>query len=202
MKAGPRRLLHTHRALTNGGAPNRRVAMSTTTLRHADGTSITTNAASVIQSSAPITMTTWNIAAVNNNPFEYWITHDDEAYNALMDDVQAFIDAPGEKDVPVDTVFTPEMYAELAAEMTAVGFEGIETVTAMWEADYRKRNIISGFMKDKDIGNKRLASMPDRITNTINTLDEGAVRTSNAASWVWVSGRFRQIAGDSSLFCL
>jgi hypothetical protein len=27
---------------------------------------------------------TWNVAAVNNNPFEYYITHDDPAYNALM----------------------------------------------------------------------------------------------------------------------
>ena len=24
---------------------------------------------------------TWNIAAINNNPFEYWITHDDADYN-------------------------------------------------------------------------------------------------------------------------
>ena len=38
---------------------------------------------------------TWNLAAINNNPFEYWITHDDEAYNKLMDDVQTFIDEPG-----------------------------------------------------------------------------------------------------------
>ena len=26
---------------------------------------------------------TWNIAAINNNPFEYWITHDDADYNML-----------------------------------------------------------------------------------------------------------------------
>ena len=38
---------------------------------------------------------TWNIAAVNNNPFEYWITHEDDAYNKLMEDVQSFIDQPG-----------------------------------------------------------------------------------------------------------
>ena len=31
---------------------------------------------------------TWNIAAINNNPFEYWITHEDAAYNKLMVDVQ------------------------------------------------------------------------------------------------------------------
>ena len=40
---------------------------------------------------------TWNIAAINNNPFEYWITHEDADYNKLMVDVQDFISAPGEK---------------------------------------------------------------------------------------------------------
>ena len=30
---------------------------------------------------------TWNVAAINNNPFEYWITHN-AAYNKLMEDVQ------------------------------------------------------------------------------------------------------------------
>ena len=38
---------------------------------------------------------TWNIAAINNNPFEYWITHDDADYNVLMEGVQSFIDQPG-----------------------------------------------------------------------------------------------------------
>ena len=60
-------------------------------------------------------------------------------------------------------------------QATGVGMDGVEAVSAMWEADYRRRKIISGFMKDKEIGSKRLASMPDRITNTINTLDEGVV---------------------------
>ena len=180
MKAGPRRLLQNLNALsaqTRGGTVVVPMSAGGTVVRHADGTSISTNAASVATATQapPITMTTWNIAAVNNNPFEYWITHDDDAYNALMDNVQLFIDEPGERDVQVDTVFTPEMFGELASEMTKVGMEGIDTVAAMWEGDYRKRRIISGFMKDKEIGNKRLASMPDRITNTINTLDEGAV---------------------------
>ena len=42
---------------------------------------------------------TWNVAAINNNPFEYWITHEDAAYNKLMADVESFIDAPGARDV-------------------------------------------------------------------------------------------------------
>ena len=40
---------------------------------------------------------TWNMAAINNNPFEYWITHDDRAYNQLMEDVSTFINDPGQQ---------------------------------------------------------------------------------------------------------
>ena len=55
----------------------------------------------------------WNVAAINNNPFEYYITHKDPKYNELMEDVQKFIDEPGEADVAVEEVFTPAMFQEL-----------------------------------------------------------------------------------------
>ena len=42
--------------------------------------------------------------------------------------VQAFIDAPGEQDVAVDTVFTPEMFAQLAEDMAGVGMDGVEPI--------------------------------------------------------------------------
>jgi hypothetical protein len=50
---------------------------------------------------AKLKTATWNIAAVNNNPFEYWITHEDDAYNKLMEDVQSFIDQPGVPPAPL-----------------------------------------------------------------------------------------------------
>jgi len=111
---------------------------------------------------------TWNIAAINNNPFEYWITHDDADYNALMEGVQSFIDQPGERDVPVSQVFTPAMWAELKALMRAQGWSGVDETDALWQSSFGQRAIISGFMKDRSLGEKRLASMPDRVTNTIN----------------------------------
>jgi hypothetical protein len=46
----------------------------------------------------------WNIAAVNNNPFEYWVTHDSPSYNSLMEGVQGFLDAPGDNDLPISQV--------------------------------------------------------------------------------------------------
>ena len=51
-------------------------------------------------------MATWNIASVNNNPFEYWVSHPDPAYNELMEGVQDFIDNPGQRSV--DCVCEPE----------------------------------------------------------------------------------------------
>ena len=121
-----------------------------------------------------IKVATWNVAAINNNPFEYYTTLDDARYEQLMVDVGALIESPGERDVPVGTVFTPAMFAKLQAAMAAQGWKGLDEVAARWEADYSKRTIIAGFLKDKDIGAKRLASMPDRFTNTINT-DDGQI---------------------------
>jgi hypothetical protein len=41
---------------------------------------------------------------VNNNPFEYWVTHDSPSYNSLMEGVQGFLDAPGDNDLPISQV--------------------------------------------------------------------------------------------------
>lgn len=110
---------------------------------------------------------TWNIAAVNNNPFEYWITHKDVAYDKLMGDVENFIEAPGDRDIPVSEVFSDRCFAELLELMRLEDWPNLHIVQRLWKEEYRDRRIISGFLKDKDIGFKRLASMPDRITNTI-----------------------------------
>lgn len=131
---------------------------------------------------AELRCATWNIAAVNNNPFEYWVTHSDEGYNTLMGDVESFIVDPGARDVPVSVVFTPAMWTELRALMSAQGWEGLDEVEARWHSDFSQRRIISGFMKDKGLGDKRLASMPDRVTNSIDTLDQGVVNRPSVIS--------------------
>jgi len=113
-----------------------------------------------------LSVTTWNIAAINNNPFEYWITNkDNKAYLQIMESIETFIENPGNNDVSVHEVFTEKMFTELDEQMTKVGWDSIRTY---WENDYKNRKIVSTFMKDKTLGKKRLASMPDRITNTIN----------------------------------
>mmetsp|Transcript_4165 Transcript_4165/g.7391 ORF Transcript_4165/g.7391 Transcript_4165/m.7391 type:complete len:603 (-) Transcript_4165:13-1821(-) len=109
----------------------------------------------------------WNVAAVNNNPFEYWITHPDPRYKQLMEKVESFIVKPADKDVRVDLVFTDAMFRRLLANMEKVGLPELAVVEKMWEADYRSRKVVSEFLRDATIGKKRLASMPDRVTNTI-----------------------------------
>ena len=122
--------------------------------------------AAMIASSRKLQVATWNVAAINNNPFEYWITYN-EPYEKLMSDVESFLEAPGERDVPVSHVFGDDMFAQLDERMQGVGWDSVKSY---WETDFRSRNIVSGFMKDKLLGSKRLASMPDRITNTINVV--------------------------------
>jgi hypothetical protein len=123
-----------------------------------------------------IEVATWNVAAINNNPFEYWVTMDDNPkYNKMMDNVQEFINSPGKSnDVQVSKVFTQSMFAELVGAMKHSGMDKdqVDIVKQMWNKDYSKRHIVSGFLLDPVLGLKRLVSMPDRISNTI-TLTNG-----------------------------
>ena len=117
-------------------------------------------------------ISTWNISAVNNNPFEYWITvKDNPAYDKLMLDVEEFLENPGDNDILVSSVFTDAMFDTLQEKMAEIGIDPDQKSRKLWEDDFRGRSIITGFMKDKTLGNKRLASMPDRFTNTINVED-------------------------------
>ena len=106
------------------------------------------------------------ISFASNNPFEYWITYN-EPYENLMSDVESFLESPGDRDVPVQDVFNEDMFSKLDGRMQQVGWE---SVRSYWDTDFKDRKIVSGFMKDKLLGSKRLASMPDRITNTINVV--------------------------------
>ncbi len=115
-----------------------------------------------------IKLATWNIAAINNNPFEYWITWNDKRYINMMENMSKTIKEPPKLlDVPVQNIFTDKMYNELEEDMRKAGFTDLEKVRNYWENEYKNRKILSEFIKDSTIGKKRLASMPDRVTNTI-----------------------------------
>jgi ABC-type glycerol-3-phosphate transport system substrate-binding protein len=101
-----------------------------------------------------LSVATWNIAAINNNPFEYWITYAaNPAYEELMKGVEKFLEDPGDKDVKVSSVFTEEMFTQLDTRLTGVGWK---SVRSYWESDFQSRNIISGFMKVRYRDNLRI----------------------------------------------
>jgi hypothetical protein len=133
------------------------------------------SSASIVPGEKKIRALTWNIAAINNNPFEYWITNEDPTYNRIMQNVSKFMESPGEFDVQVKDILSEDIINALMSEMTAIGWEGISETKAMWDSDYKNRKIISEFIQDGTLGKKRLASMPDRVTNTINTADGSVV---------------------------
>jgi len=118
------------------------------------------------------------MAAINNNPFEYWISTEEQGYIEMMDKVAAFIDDPKEGDIAVSEILTAERFQELKQLMEREGFSeiSVEETSILYLKDYKDRKIVSEFLKDKDIGKKRLASMPDRITNTINVVQGEAYR--------------------------
>jgi hypothetical protein len=113
---------------------------------------------------------TWNVAAINNNPFEYWVTYADDEYNDFMIDVENLL-ASENQDVPVNHIFTESMFLELIEEMKTQNLPNLDQLHKVWLDDYSKRKAIQEFLKDKTIGEKRLTSMPDRITNTINLIN-------------------------------
>lgn len=112
----------------------------------------------------------WNVAAINNNPWEYYMDpHPDGAYATLMVGLQEAMtgEGSGVKDVEVSSVFTKEMADSLFGRMRDVGFEYVDETSALWESSFGSRKMISEFLADGEIGSKRLCSMPDRVSNTL-----------------------------------
>jgi len=118
-----------------------------------------------------LNVASWNVAAINNNPFEYWLTLDDNpAYDELMERVQSFVEEPGSDDLIVGKVITDRMVKQLFLRMRKQrNFEmaAVDATENLWRTDFKKRTIVEGFLKDGMLGKKRLTSMPDRVTNTI-----------------------------------
>jgi hypothetical protein len=110
-----------------------------------------------------------------------------------MDNVESMIESPGDKDVPLSQVFPAAAFDELATAMRRIGWDGVDEIVALWATDYSARPLVTGFLKDKDLGAKRFMSMPDRFTNTVNvvsTTGEAACRPSVVNNYVGDLGSF------------
>ena len=112
---------------------------------------------------------TWNIAAPNNNPFEYWAMHSNSDYNQLMSSVQQCIDNPEPHDTQIGNIFTTSMYMELRGILDGLGVMGLDQLDSFWASDLKDRMAIREFLKDRSFGEKRLISMPDRMTGAVKT---------------------------------
>ena len=77
-------------------------------------------------------------------------------------------------------VFTEAMFRDLERALQARaagggwGGAGVNETRRLWESDLSRRKIVSQFLRDPVLGKKRLVSMPDRTTNTIQTAGSGA----------------------------
>ena len=70
-------------------------------------------------------------------------------------------------EVLVQDLFTDSMFRELIERMHKCNIVDFDLLDDIWSNDYRNRKAIAGFLMDTSFGDKRLISMPDRITNTI-----------------------------------
>lgn len=134
-------------------------------------------------SGAGLRVVSWNVAGINNNPFEYWKTVPTiTAHNDLMMAAERFILNPGAEDVKMNTIITEERFQQLVGLIRTqmspsepekrVAFETqLSFVKQTWASDYSMRKVVSEFWNDTTFGDKRLSSMPDRVTNTIKTKD-------------------------------
>lgn len=84
-----------------------------------------------------------------------------------MEAVEQFIKKPGDEDVRLDEVFTDAMLKQVMTKLKEAGVGELESAESLWNSHYRSRRVVSTFLKDAEIGKKRLISMPDRITNTL-----------------------------------
>ena len=118
---------------------------------------------------------------MNTNPFEYWVDFRNQSFSTLIEAFQNYVDDPT-SEVKVHEIFTDHMFSDLCCEMSQSGIEGIDLVQRFWSDNFRERYAIRGFLLDKEVGAKRLFSMPDRITNSINLADGNILRRPSAIS--------------------
>ena len=71
----------------------------------------------------------WNVAAVNNNPFEYWIQYFDDSYDCFMRLVEEFMQDDS-KDFPVFQIFTDTMFDELLHELSVINADKVGNLEA------------------------------------------------------------------------
>jgi len=110
----------------------------------------------------------WNIAGINNNPWEYYVCLDDKKYNDLMFYIESFLTNNG-NEIKVRSVLDSIDSDFFKKLQTLLGdkcndFDSLINDNVSQYLDLS----IPDFLSNKFIGENRLISWPDRLLNTID----------------------------------
>ena len=123
----------------------------------------------------------WNAAAVNSNPFEHYAAPADAragagAFMRACEFALGGAEAGGRTFALAD-VLTEARLDVLEGRLARAGAWGRVGARAARRAFERDAGggDAGGFLRDGDVGAKRLCSMPDRVTNTVRTVGGGVM---------------------------
>lgn len=74
------------------------------------------------------------------------------------------------------------MFSDVATLMSKQGVDKVLEAAAEFQEHYANRRIVSEFLKDTDLGSKRLISMPDRVTSMVSCADGSVTHRSQQQS--------------------
>jgi len=119
-------------------------------------------------------LATWNIAGINNNPWEYYVSLDDPEYNELMLAVEEYLTTTG-RDVMVSEVLEsidPQFLSKVGALLGAARGEKLEALLSAEAVAVPLGGSLVAFLESAHFGSTRLISWPDRLLNTIDAADD------------------------------
>lgn len=111
-----------------------------------------------------LTVTSWNVGKEDRylNPFQLWVGFSSDRaeskkhFHHLMERFeQLMLDPIGSRlDVRIDNIFTKSMFDELLLDLKKVDVYRGSKLRKRWEKNYRKKLIISEFLKNQQVTNK------------------------------------------------
>ena len=110
----------------------------------------------------------WNIAGINNNPWEYYVCLKDKNYNELMSNIETFLTNTGQE-IKISSVLQ-SIDAEFFNKLKQLLGEKCSNFDELIVKDVNQYLDLSipDFLSNKLIGEYRLISWPDRLLNTID----------------------------------
>ncbi len=117
----------------------------------------------------------WNIAGINNNPWEYYVSIDDKKYKILMDNIEHFLTTKG-KHIKVSYILNQidkDFFGKIDKliqdnEILSDELKDNDEVIIDFDSIFHLDISVCEFLSNKFIGEYRLISWPDRLLNTID----------------------------------